>query len=330
MNKLSLYQIQIFNTVAAHLNISSAARELYITPSAVSKQIQNIEDILGTKLFERHNSGLVLKPAGEELFFDLDFMYHRVSNVLDRIQSFSVSGDKPMLRIICVDDDDVIGAYNRIAEAFNKKYTDVKLIASSGDISDVRDILLCGRVDIAVTFSSTYYGVEGLNRHDLTKLDYYFLLSPDYKGGRDENSLCRYLSAQPLLLPRLSECFNYKDGMLDICARSGIIPESIRYMPNYITLSRAINRGCGFTIGGVSVINRYAFRDIEDRFLWNYQCVRVNPDFHDDHISVFWRSDNENERVSRFVEMLQTENTDASALPFYEKIQSDGCEDVFL
>lgn len=54
-----------FEVVARHANISKAAEELNLTPSAVSHQISNLEHFVGLKLFERTSRGVVLTPAGE-------------------------------------------------------------------------------------------------------------------------------------------------------------------------------------------------------------------------------------------------------------------------
>jgi len=54
-----------FDVAARHTNISKAAEELNLTPSAVSHQISNLEHFVGIKLFERTSRGVVLTPAGE-------------------------------------------------------------------------------------------------------------------------------------------------------------------------------------------------------------------------------------------------------------------------
>ncbi|MDY7579413.1 LysR substrate-binding domain-containing protein [Herbaspirillum sp. RTI4] len=54
-----------FEVVARHTNISKAAEELNLTPSAVSHQIAKLESYVGMKLFERTFRGVTLTPAGE-------------------------------------------------------------------------------------------------------------------------------------------------------------------------------------------------------------------------------------------------------------------------
>jgi len=56
--------LQAFEATARHLSQSAAARELNVTPAAVSQLIKQLEHFLDTKLFERQARGLALTPAG--------------------------------------------------------------------------------------------------------------------------------------------------------------------------------------------------------------------------------------------------------------------------
>jgi LysR family glycine cleavage system transcriptional activator len=54
-----------FEAAARHLSFTKAAGELFITQSAVSRQIQALEENIGTKLFERRTRALLLTEAGQ-------------------------------------------------------------------------------------------------------------------------------------------------------------------------------------------------------------------------------------------------------------------------
>ena len=57
-----------FVAAARHLSFTRAAEELFLTQSAVSRQIQTLEDALGVALFERRTRALALTDAGARLF----------------------------------------------------------------------------------------------------------------------------------------------------------------------------------------------------------------------------------------------------------------------
>jgi len=57
-----------FEAAARHLSFTKAAGELSVTQSAVSRQIQALEDSLGAKLFERRTRALLLTEAGQRYY----------------------------------------------------------------------------------------------------------------------------------------------------------------------------------------------------------------------------------------------------------------------
>ncbi len=59
--------LRSFEAAARHLSFTLAARELFLTQSAVSRQIQQVEAALGVALFERRHRALELTAAGQVL-----------------------------------------------------------------------------------------------------------------------------------------------------------------------------------------------------------------------------------------------------------------------
>jgi DNA-binding transcriptional LysR family regulator len=57
-----------FEAAARHLSFTKAAGELFLTQSAVSRQIQALEESLGGKLFERRTRALLLTESGQRLY----------------------------------------------------------------------------------------------------------------------------------------------------------------------------------------------------------------------------------------------------------------------
>jgi len=61
-------KLKIFHTVAEASSFTKAATVLNLSQSAISRQIQSLENELKIKLFERHARGLVLTDNGKYLF----------------------------------------------------------------------------------------------------------------------------------------------------------------------------------------------------------------------------------------------------------------------
>ena len=61
-------KLKVFHAVAEAGSVTSATINLNLSQSAISRQIQSLEDDLKVKLFERHARGLTLTENGEYLF----------------------------------------------------------------------------------------------------------------------------------------------------------------------------------------------------------------------------------------------------------------------
>lgn len=76
--RLRLDLLHAFEAAARHLSFTAAGEELFISQSAVSRQIQQLEENLGTPLFERRHRALALTEAGR-------IMHRAVNDSLERL-----------------------------------------------------------------------------------------------------------------------------------------------------------------------------------------------------------------------------------------------------
>lgn len=85
---MSLLQIRYFLVLAKHENLTRAAHELQLSPSALSKSICRLENDMGVKLFDRSDTGLKLNQSGliareaySRIFGILDNMYREMEEL---------------------------------------------------------------------------------------------------------------------------------------------------------------------------------------------------------------------------------------------------------
>lgn len=65
MKNATFRQLRVFTEVAKHLSFSRAAKELHLTPPAVTMQVKELEGHVGLPLFERNGRQVGLTTAGE-------------------------------------------------------------------------------------------------------------------------------------------------------------------------------------------------------------------------------------------------------------------------
>lgn len=77
-------QLDTFICVVEAGSFSKAADKLYISPPAVIKQINSLENNLGVQLFARTHRGLVVTAAGESLYQDAKYMVNYSKEAIER------------------------------------------------------------------------------------------------------------------------------------------------------------------------------------------------------------------------------------------------------
>lgn len=80
-----LNPLRVFESVARLKSFSKAAEELYVSQSAVSRQIGLLEDYLGIQFFHRDRSGVRLTEAGQRYYQDIGPAFERIVAATKRL-----------------------------------------------------------------------------------------------------------------------------------------------------------------------------------------------------------------------------------------------------
>jgi LysR family glycine cleavage system transcriptional activator len=83
---ISAGNLRAFEAVARHLNFRAASEEMALTQSAVSRQIQSLEEEVGSSLFLRHTRAVELTSAGAQLLLAVTQALPRVDAAVRQIR----------------------------------------------------------------------------------------------------------------------------------------------------------------------------------------------------------------------------------------------------
>ena len=138
-----LNALRAFEAAARHLSFKEAANELSVTPTAISHQIRNLEDLVGRKLFERSARGIALTPAGERFFPVLRDGFDRIAQSVVDLQR---EGDALTLSVTPAFASMVL--VPRLSE-FRQRYPHIALTVDASErLTDLRK----AEADIAVRY----------------------------------------------------------------------------------------------------------------------------------------------------------------------------------
>ena len=80
-----------FEAAARNLSFTKAGEELFLTQSAVSRQIQALEDHLGVRLFERRPRALLLTESGQSLYRTTQELLQRLHDSARKLRGVAES-----------------------------------------------------------------------------------------------------------------------------------------------------------------------------------------------------------------------------------------------
>ena len=191
--RLELYRV--FLEVAKQGNISAAAQNLFISQSAVSQSVKQLEEQLQVRLFSRSTRGVSLTSEGKLL---LEYVSHALGLLQSGEEKIAASRQLLTGELIIGASDTVTKTYllSRL-EAFHKDYPDIRIRILNGTTSMVLDYLHAGQVDIAFASEApdeTVYSVRHcVDTHTI------FVAAPDYLEF-DKVYTMEEIAALPLIL----------------------------------------------------------------------------------------------------------------------------------
>lgn len=159
--RLSSVQIESFMTLARELNFSRAAERLCVSQPALTKRIQNLEEMLGQALFLRLRGGLQLTESGRILQRHAASVERQEDELVDDLVGGSggvagffrlVSFSSCLRSILIPAAAGLLRANPRLSCQFIK-----------GEVGELHDLLIDGKVDYSVSLSECErMGVENV------------------------------------------------------------------------------------------------------------------------------------------------------------------------
>lgn len=144
-NKLDFYRV--FDEAASLLSFSKAAKKLYISQSAVSQSIQQLEKELDCKLFIRQSKGVALTKEGSLLYSYI----HNAMNLVDLAEKRLQERKGLSAGTLIIGAGDTISSNYLLPylETFHTLYPKVKLQMVNRTSLEMLDLIHGEQVDIA-------------------------------------------------------------------------------------------------------------------------------------------------------------------------------------
>lgn len=145
---MELRVLNYFLAIAREENFTKAARQLHITQPTLSRQIADLEQELGVKLFIRSNHNIVLTEDG----MILKRRAQEILSLADKTKRDFLQKDEALSGTISIGSGEFRSTeyLAKIIAAFRKKYPNVTYEIYSGNAGNIRDYIERGFLDIGL------------------------------------------------------------------------------------------------------------------------------------------------------------------------------------
>src|SRR6266436_1002858 len=146
--KLEVRHLKLLVTVAQEGSVTEAGKRLHLTQSALSHQLRDAEEKLGTALFLRLGRKMVLTPAGERLIVCARRVLDELSNTEVQIEGLN-GGARGEIRL----STECYTCYHwlpPVLQKFHTKFSKVEVNIVASATSDPAAALLEGKLDVAI------------------------------------------------------------------------------------------------------------------------------------------------------------------------------------
>jgi DNA-binding transcriptional LysR family regulator len=265
-----LRQVRAFLKIAETRNFTRAANDLHVSQSALTVQIQQLEESLGVLLFDRNKRGVTLTAAGTDVFGPLQRLFNDAQAIVDHAHELSSAstGYVTLAALPTVS----AGVLPGVVKSFAELYPGIRIQVSDIIAERVREAVLKRQVDFGI---GTRHGRDA----DLTAVPLFrdrlvVFMPVDHPLARKTTMTLREATAYDLILPNRES--SVRENVEAIAHRERLALQT-RYETNFMpTALGFVRAGLGIAIlpesaagpdapgfARIPMSDRYSSRQIE-------------------------------------------------------------------
>jgi len=240
---MELRHIRYFLAVASQENMRRAAAQLGIAQPALSRQIADLEEEIGFKLFDRLPRGIRLSSAGAAFQVEGQKVLACVDAAVVAAQR-TARGEGGTLQISFVDAASWEGAFPNTVHKYRARFPEVNLqLLPMSSRDQIRSIDL-GEVDggFCYGFEPVPQGCETIHlRSDQVLLG----VPRSYRWKNRRDLRLAALVNEPFLWYRRADAPRYYDALLQVIISKGLSPRVVQEVTTGPTMLSLISAGIG-------------------------------------------------------------------------------------
>lgn len=289
---MELRHLRYFVAVGEEEHYGRGAQRLRVAQPALSRQIQDLEEEIGFKLFDRLARGVQLTSAGKLFLDEVRRLLQQVDDATTRARSVA-TGQSGTLRVGFIESMSWHGIVPDSFREFRTQQPEVELqikpLSSAGQVDAVRS----GELDAGFVFTIARMDRELVWRQ-IAEIGLMLAVPKGHSLARTRRTHLRNLNNVSFIwFPRRESPLFY-DQLMHACFRGGLkSPRIVQEGVNEATILSLVS--CGLGVAFVSAATRW--RCPESVVLVDVSDLKLPLPF-----ALIWRKDNHSPLLQRFVE----------------------------
>src|SRR5579863_5450265 len=230
-----LRYIRAFLKIAETRNFTRAASDLHVSQSALTVQVQQLEESLGVRLFDRNKRGVTLTAAGKDVFGPLQRLLNDAQTIVEHARDLSSASTGfvsiAALPTVCA------GPLPELVRSFLNSHPGIRVQISDVIAERVREAVLKREVDFGI---GTLRGRDAELRATPLFQDRLVVFAPPGHPLSEKRTVTLHdASAHGLILPGRES--SVREAVEAIAHRERL-PLAIRYETNFMPTALAFVR----------------------------------------------------------------------------------------
>ncbi|MDR3747771.1 MAG: LysR family transcriptional regulator [Acidobacteriota bacterium] len=265
-----LRHIRAFLKIAETRNFTRAANDLHVSQSALTVQVQQLEESLGVRLFDRNKRGVTLTAAGKDVFGPLQRLFNDAQTIVEHAHDLSSASTGfvsiAALPTVCA------GTLPELIRSFLESHPGIRVQISDVIAERVREAVLKREVDFGI---GTLHGRDAeLSATPLFQDRLVVFVPPGHPLSEKHTVTLREASAHGLILPgRASsvreavEAIAHRERLLlDIRYETNFMPTALAFVRANLGIAILPEKAAGTDTSNIVMVpfnNRFLNRQIE-------------------------------------------------------------------
>jgi LysR family nitrogen assimilation transcriptional regulator len=255
---MDLRRVRTFVAIAEQGTVSKAALKLHISQPGLSRQIHELEQELGLRLFDRVGRGLVLTPEGAQLLGSCRQLLGQASAVGEHAELLK-RGDRGALKV-AASPIQIETALASFLPGFSKRYPYVQVTVIESVGTNTLALLERGEIHLGIGLVEAVAAQDQqFGCYPVPALHEVAACHPSFPLERGRTIDIGSIAPHPLLL--LDTAFSGRKNLDAVCRLAGIKPNILIESRSPHTLLALAEAGLGVAIVGTAVqTSRYKLR----------------------------------------------------------------------